>query len=259
MKGLYTKQELKNAFHAVGVRAGDTLFLHSNIGFFGILEGANGKEEYCSVFLDVLLDAVGGQGNICVPTFTYSFCKGQDFDPENTPSGMGSFVEYVRMHPQALRSHDANFSIAVIGPMAKALTENAPEHSFGKDSFGDRLIQCGAKLCNMNFDAASTIVHHIEKRMNVPYRQDKQFSGRVFENGQWKERRFIHYVRPLDNQKMNTDMEKVSRMAREDNLFHQVFLGRGSILYMELKQFSEVFCEKISQNPYCLTVAGNRP
>ena len=57
-----------------------TLFIHSNIGYFGKLDNLKNKDQLYK-FFDVLMDIIGN-GTIIVPTFTYSFQK-EVFDPRS--------------------------------------------------------------------------------------------------------------------------------------------------------------------------------
>jgi aminoglycoside 3-N-acetyltransferase len=253
---IYTKDDIVKSLKAVGLKKGDTVFSHSNIGFFGQLAGASYPADYGETFLSAFLEVIGDKGNICVPVFTYSFCKNQPFDPLTTPSEMGILAEYIRTHPSALRSIDSNFSVAVIGGNAKDLTQDVPEHSFGKNSFWDRLLGYGGKICNMNFDAGSTFLHYVEKDLSVPYRFDKAFYGKSLLNGKWTDKKYIHFVRHLDKPEWDTSMEKFDKLAREEGIVSETVLGRGSVILTSVKEVYLFIKEKVALNPYFLTVKG---
>ena len=75
----YTYQDLKEAFIAVGLKKGDLVFSHSNIGFFGVPEGKKSDDNAFNTILDALFDVIGEIGTLVVPTFTYSFSQGKIF------------------------------------------------------------------------------------------------------------------------------------------------------------------------------------
>ena len=123
----WTQNDLQRGLSSVGVRPGDTLFTLSNLGYFGIPAGGLTADNAFDTALGALRAAVGPEGTICVPTFTYSFCRGEDFDPASTPSSMGLFPERVRQLPSALRSEDPLFSIAALN--SAVTTGSIPNHA----------------------------------------------------------------------------------------------------------------------------------
>ena len=165
----YSKNDFKNGLINCGIKNGDKIFCHSNIGFFGFLEEADTIEKVCSDLLEVITDVIGSNGTIVVPSFTYSFGndkKQKVYDVELTPAtNMGVFSEFVRNHIQSYRSLDPMFSVYAIGKDSKALVENVSNECFGTDSFWDRFLRESGKICNFNFDSGSTLIHHIEKKI----------------------------------------------------------------------------------------------
>lgn len=226
----YTSGDMQRALESVGISEGDLIFSHSNIGFFGILENAETKSEYCEVIYRSLKNIIGDKGTLVVPTYTYSFMNNEVFDPDSAESSMGLFAEYVREHPQSSRSLDPNFSVAAIGPLAEPLIRDLPSHSFGKNSFWERFFTHGGKFCNFNFDGGSTFIHYVEKCLRVPYRWDKPFTGKIVRNGQTKKDIYYHFVRDLDNEKHHPDFASFDEFAREKGVVQRVDLGKGQIV-----------------------------
>ena len=108
----YTKNDIKNALIDVGIKKGDSIFIHSNLGFFGKLKDCQTIEDYCENVKDVFLDILGSEGTLIVPTFSYSFCNNEDFDAKKTQGICGAFSEYIRLSSESIRSEDPNFSIS---------------------------------------------------------------------------------------------------------------------------------------------------
>lgn len=254
MKRSYTRYELSKALQNIGIKKGMTLFLHTNIGFFGKMEDSTCIEEYPAIFLETIQNLIGEQGTICVPTFTYSFCNAEPYDILTTASNMGVFSEYIRLHPKSIRSEDANFSIAAIGKNAEEMVKNVPEYSFGQNSFWERFLQADGMICNFNFDAGSTFVHYIEKQMCVPYRYDKEFYGKSLIQGKWEERVFYHFVRYLNKPQWDTNMSYIDHIAREYQILQSASLGRGE---MNAQKSTDLFYrlkKLIEKNPFSLTL-----
>ena len=91
----YSKDDLVAAFRKAGLKTGQTVFSHSNIGFFGIPAEGNNRQIADRTVLEAFLEVLGDAGTLVVPTFSYSFCKGEVFDPDATPSTCGAWSEYI--------------------------------------------------------------------------------------------------------------------------------------------------------------------
>lgn len=229
MSSDYTRSDIVDSLRAVGLGEGDSVFSHSNLGFFGQLEAGNSKKEYCDIFYDAIRDVIGESGTFVVPTFTYSFTDGCFFNPSETESDMGMLSEYIRTHPESTRSSDPNFSVAAIGPNAEYFTKNPPSHSFGKNSFWERFLAAKGKFCNFNVTGI-TFVHYVEKCLSVPYRWDKPFFGEMQLCGSRTREVFYHFVRDLDNNSHAPDLEKFMSVCQDNGRLIRENLGKGQIL-----------------------------
>ncbi len=79
------------------------------------------------MYLEAILEVIGPEGTLIVPTFNFGFAKGEPYDPLTTPSvGMGAFSEFVRRLPGALRTSHPMQSIAVVGRWAADLAGAIP-------------------------------------------------------------------------------------------------------------------------------------
>jgi len=103
---------LAEHLRALGLRRGDFLAV------FGDIEG--GGEEAAERLVEELIEAVGPEGHIVVPTFTF----GAPFHPETTTAATGLLAECFRRRPGVLRTRHPTHSIAVRGPNARALVAN---------------------------------------------------------------------------------------------------------------------------------------
>ncbi len=252
MKHDYSKDGIISALKELGVRKGDNLFMHSNIGFFGRLGDAASQEDYYRIFKEAILEVIGSEGTMAVPVFSYSFCRGSVFDIDETPGVCGFFSEMLRKDPSAARSADANFSIAAIGANSVFFTGDAPEHSFGKGSFWDKFLQKKGKICNFNFDAGSTFVHYVEKSIGVNYRYDKAFKGVSKRNNVEKEEVFYHFVYDLGKPGDAPEFTKFHRKAVESGLAKTANVGRGQIVLVSAEDTFKLIEAEIPVNPFFL-------
>jgi aminoglycoside 3-N-acetyltransferase len=245
----YTFNDLKNALQELELKEGDNLFIHSNVGFFGVLQNANSAEDYYNIFKTAIFDVISKQGTLVMPTFTYSFCWNQVYDKNVSPSLCGLLAEQMRMDPEAIRSEDANFSIIAIGKLAEEFTQDPPEYSFGPNSFWEKFLNNDGIFVNFNFDAGSTFIHYVERTLQVPYRWDKPFPGTSIINGEPREGLFYHYVYDLENPDHEPNFPKFHKKAVEEGLVKKVNLGRGQIISITSRDTFNLIRKVIKKDP----------
>ena len=256
-KSDYSMKDIIQALRNVGIDDGDNIFIHSNIGFFGRLDGGNDRENYYRIFKDAIFEVIGDAGTLVVPTFSYSFCWNKVFDKEKTPGICGIFSEMVRMDPQSLRSDDANFSIATIGKNAEYFTKDTSAHSFGEKSFWKRFLKCDGKFCNFNYDSASTFIHYVEKLIDVEYRYDKIFPGKFVSSSKEIDGTFYHFVYDLDKSENSPDFTKFDKCAKKLGKAKIADLGRGQIVSISAKDTIELIKKEINKDPGFLIKGSN--
>ena len=248
-EGEFTQNDIINSLRELGIAFGDHIFIHSNIGFFGKLAAANNEHDVYLAFKNALHELVGKEGTVVHPTFSYSFCKGQNFDPNATPGVCGMLSEMARQDADYTRSHDPNFSITASGKLANFFTKNPDNHSFGKNSFFARFMEKGGVFVNFNFDAASTFVHYVERELQVEYRWDKAFEGEIIANGKAEKATFYHYVRDLAKPEHAPVFTKFDAKAKQLNLAKTVNLGRGQIVSISAKNTFDLIQKTLKTEP----------
>lgn len=183
-----SSESIYETLKEVGADDCETLFIHSDIAF-GLLKKCIRRNE----LLQVLYDQVASLGvkNLIFPTFTYSFPNHEDYYVESSKTSMGALNEYARKLNYRFRTDDPLLSVSV--PVSlKELFGNVGNHSLGEGSALDIVHHMdGVKFLFFGAEMADcfTYVHYIEKMMEVPYRFDMSFSGKViYEDGTMKER-----------------------------------------------------------------------
>ena len=250
----YSLESLISALIDIGIKKGDIIFSHSNIGYLGIPEGECTVENACSTILKAFLEVIGNEGTLCVPTFTYSFSQNKIFDPDITNSDCGIFTEYIRKHPNSYRSEDPCVSVSAIGKDAKRLTENIPVNAYGDNCFFNRFHRLNGKICNMNFDAGSTFIHYFERKLKVPYRFDKTFSGTMIKCNKSYKRNSTIWVRYLTDG-TSPKFEPFDLLAKKKHYYKTAKIGRGMIGSITVEDTYHLIKETISKRPWFLTEA----
>ena len=254
----YNKTQMVEAFRELGVRKGDVVFSHINIGYFGIPKAGNNVEAAFETIFDAFMEVLGTTGTLVVPTFTYSFCKGEVFDIENTTSTCGVFTEKLRNLPQAQRSMNPIFSVAAVGKKAVELTENISDECFGKDSFWDFFLSSNGVIVNLNLNAGSTFIHYVEKCLKVPYRYDKLFTGLYKKNGKLKRGSVIFFCNDLSNSDTTAAFESFDYLARKQGLLRMAKVGRGSVVAITASDTFDLIEKTLKNKPFFLTTGGAR-
>ena len=253
MKYDYTLQELENSLKQIGIHYGDNLFIHSNIGFFGRMEGVKTADDLCENFLIAIKKVIGDGGTFVLPTFSYSFCHNEVYNPKTTRSDCGLLTEYAIRQKDIVRSLDPNFSIAAWGKLAEEYTENPTHESFGEGSFWTRILKSGGKIVCMNFDCGSTFVHFVERSNSVPYRYNKAFNGTIeFNNGEILKDYAVHYV--FEGEQDYPTFDRLDKKCREQGICKTTNLGKGTVLAMDINEYYNLICESLKSNPRFLTV-----
>jgi aminoglycoside 3-N-acetyltransferase len=162
------KSSLDAHLAEVGVKSGMSLVVHSSLVSFGRIEGG------AATVYEALRRAVGDQGTVAVPTYTFHISPKDIFDPSTTASrGFGALSEWVRQIPGALRGTCPIHGYAAIGPDAETVANADETKSFGKGSAFDAMHGAGFHLLLLgcSFQQGGTFVHHVETEVGVPYRE----------------------------------------------------------------------------------------
>ncbi len=255
----YTYTDIVDALKSVGIKEGDTLFIHSNIGFYGRMENVKKPEELCDGFLRALCKVVGTEGTVVMPTFSYSFCHNEVYDAKTTPTTCGMLPEYMRKQEGVIRSNDPNFSVAAIGKLAEYYTENPAHESFGEGSFWERFLKNKGKILCMNMDCGSTFVHYIEHLNHVPYRYNKAFNGIwIDENGEEKRDYFVHYVCSMEKPEDVAYFVRLDEKCHAAGICKSASLGKGTLLVMDSEKYVDFISSTLKTEPRFLTVGGDK-
>lgn len=247
-----SRSQLSEALNAVGVQSGDGLLVHSALQLLGRPEGG------LQTVLDALLEAVGSEGTIAVPTFPFTFNRGMDYDPKTTPSkGMGAFSEFVRQQPAAYRTTHPMQCLALIGKEAEDMAKRDTLSAYEDSSAFDRMVKLGFKLLLLGADIqAASIVHYSEQRAKVPYRYWKDFSGRVKVDDRWQTRTYRMYVRDLDLDPQ-LRLAPIQRALEAANQWYSSPLNFGRIACCLLADFVAAADALLAADPWALV--ANKP
>ncbi len=289
-------EELIHILESLGIQGGDGLLIHSAVQYLGQPESRDTDQNYpgkpqneqtapggakvasVGIYYDAVCQVINchpfsvgtaeqrplrspqgstlPQGTLAVPTFNFSFGRGEVYDPKNTPSqGMGVFSEYVRNRPQAMRTLHPMQSIAVVGLWAPDLVSRDTASAFDPGSAFERMLELDFKLLLLGADIqAVSMVHYSEQRAQVPYRYWKDFTGPVIRSGDSinpETRTYRMYVRNLDiNPQLN--LHPIQEELERSSLWHSVAVNYGKISTCRLTDFVTITDQLLKKNPWIL-------
>jgi aminoglycoside 3-N-acetyltransferase len=230
------------------LREGDSAFIHSDIVPFGTLAAVD-RDWFFDSLLACFIKSVGLSGNILMPAFTYSFCKNEIFDVQNSPSTVGALTEAFRKRDGILRSLNPIFSAVGVGVTAlKLLTVD--EDCFGGNSIFGNLLKDNAWLIFFGVGLrAATFVHFIEQSHTVPYRYTKRFEGAVANMGAKYETYTDYYVRDLALNPI-LETESLEKRLTEEGALKITKLGEGFVKAVKARDFYEIGLDMLKKDIY---------
>lgn len=254
-KAFFTGGNLFDVVRSFGVSEDDDLCVHSAIHALGLPSIRDAEQLNGPLFLGAFADTlkrVVRRGTLLMPTFTYSFCKGERYDVQCTPSTVGVLTDYFRKMCGVKRTGDPIFSFAVSGAREKEYLDIS-DACFGDRSVFDRLYKNGAKMLALgcSLHSASTFVHYVEKLAGVPYRFDKIFSGVIVDDGIAREHRCTYFVRYLDRPSIFSEEKLRAFLLKTDNLEEAPF-GVGTLMLYDARRLCDDLLPALRRNPVLL-------
>ena len=249
----YRKNDIIRAYEDVGVERGRVVVLRTDLRFLGRF-AKTGREAILSAHFQALADLVDlSVGTIVVPTGTPSlFNTNKVFDSATTRSEMGALTEYVRTRSYAQRSFHPFISYAAIGQYANFICRKTSRHCFGPHTPEARLIELDGLDIGIGLHPrkGSSVVHHIEHIMGVPYRYTKEFEHPVIRDGVIRKELFYALVWYQECDIIRNMNRKIFECFQADGYkVAETPLGRGKIYSMSLRNFfmsaSAAICDDI--------------
>jgi aminoglycoside 3-N-acetyltransferase len=257
---LISAQQITDAIRSLGVAPGDTMMVQAELLSSLRVEGGT-REEKLATIVAGLRGAVA-EGTLILPAFSYSFCRGEVFDPETSATGIGPLPEYFRTLPGVRRTLDPIFSASVLGPVParweRRLFEEPNADALGDDGIFGFLRDVNAKLLlyGVVFNACS-FAHHLEQISDVPYRFWKEFPGTVRANGSERSLTVRYFVRDLDSDTVS-NFNPLGDALIEAGRARTTTIPRGpKLIVTDAHSVVDVGLEKLAEHPEYLLRRGH--
>ncbi len=254
--GQLDQSELVRGLRDAGLGLGDTVFVHLNLEALTPEPGSPGVERSAEAFFAALRQVIGAEGTVLVPTYTFSFCRQECFDVQETPTAGGpwspnaSVLEAFRRRPGVVRSADPIHSVAGEGPLAARLLSDVAPTCFGIGSVFHRLRESDAKICLVGLGLEeATLRHHSEEVAGAPFRYRKLFTGIIREGGTERKCGWIYNVRILAENGF-PEGRRLEQRARTEGLCRSAWVGRGEVLVIGARGLHQLTLAALADDPW---------
>jgi aminoglycoside 3-N-acetyltransferase len=243
------REDIVRGLRALGLSEGADVLVHSSLSSFGFVQGGT------DAVIDALLQTVGAQGTVLVPTLTGSEALNAQnppyFDPRRTPSWTGRIPETFRRRPDALRSLHPTHSVAAIGARAHDLTVG---HEYaitpcGPDSPYGRLAASGGYILLLGVThSANTTFHHVEESVGVPYHMQRGLvAARILREGREET---VHLM--LHRYGPRRHFERMEPLLRERGIQRDGAIGQSHVRLIDARRMVCLTRQALLQDPTLL-------
>jgi aminoglycoside 3-N-acetyltransferase len=251
-----------DALLSIGVREGSVVMVHPDAivaaQFPATPAARPGNEQRLDLLIEAIEAAVGSQGTLLMPAFSYSFTRGEPFDICNTPSAVGMVSERFRTRPGVRRTLDPIFSFAVRGHLAQELCTIPAKECFGAESVFAVLHRWNAQIVDLgcSMSRGGTFVHYVETAYGVDYRYKKRFSGIVISpDGLATECSVVYHVRDL-TRKSGADLRRLQKRLADDGKSRTVQIGKSRIMAVTANELFDTAWKMLDEDPVSLIAEG---
>lgn len=243
-----TNKSMMETLLSLGADKCDILYIHTSLSF-GTPNPDLKKKAMLGELLNVIMEL--GVKTVCMPTFTFSFCNGLDYNPATSASRMGVLNEFFRKQDGVIRSIDPLMSVALLGE-DKDLVTGVGHVSCGENSTFDKLrhrdnvkfLFLGPKIGD-----CLTYMHYMEWLYSVDYRYNRIFRGNVTIGDKTSVEEYALFVR-YKSVVPNTASYDYEQKMYDNGTAFIAKCGDGTISIVDEKNASMEYKKCLDENPY---------
>ena len=243
-----TNKSMIETLLSLGADKCDILYIHTSLSF-GTPNPDLKKKAMLGELLNVNMEL--GVKTVCMPTFTFSFCNGLDYNPATSTSRMGVLNEFFRKQEGVIRSADPLMSVALLGEDQDLVT-GVGHVSCGENSTFDKLrhrdnvkfLFLGPKIGD-----CLTYMHYMEWLYSVDYRYNRVFRGNVIIGDKTSVEEYALFVR-YKSVVPNTASYDYEQKMYDNGTAFVAKCGDGTISIVDEKDASVEYKKCLDENPY---------
>ena len=244
---MITKEIIINGLKELGLKQGDTALVHSSLSSFGYVDGG------ADTVIDALLETVGKEGTVLVPTLTGSEHLSAEnppvFDVRNTPCWTGKIPETFRKRQAAIRSLHPTHSVAAIGAKAKYITEGHEKclTPCGLNSPYTKIAESGGYVLLLGVDLeCCTMLHTAEELTNVNYVMQSGLVNATTIDGKGIEHKIRTGIHKYGDPR---NFAKMEPMLVEKKILVKGKVGKADVRLINAGKFLELTTEILKTKP----------
>ena len=215
------KDFLTEYFKNGGVEKNDKILLHSNLSELFKITKRKGFTFRVEDLLEFIIDYLGQDGTLILPSFNFDFCTKKYYSCKNTISKMGALTEKGRLKAGENKTWHPVYPFTVFGKIPKAEIEKKNYSALGRESIFNWLVENNGKISilNLNDQNSMTFYHHVEELLGASWRVKKIFKGKyeTFQDDIIDVDATI-YVRDL-KKGVKTDVNNMEKLLWSKNLY----------------------------------------
>ena len=242
------KSYIEKIFKKCGVSQGDNLFLHCDAIVTASIEGIDFTQKANTLF-DGIIEVLGPDGTLILPTFTYSATNGEVYNVQKTTSKVGLLTEHFRNRIGVKRSCNPIFSVAAFGKNAEKYALSSFVDCFGDATCFDLLLKQNSWIFTLgcSFDRI-TFIHYVDQIAGVNHRFFKTFPAKVINNNFLNYYDIRYYVRDLERQTI-TKLDKLKERLDKKEKLHKAEFGRFLLTGVTANDFYKEALAMIKEKP----------
>lgn len=259
---MYDKYKISKLLYELNINKGDTLVIHSDAMALAQFNEIGQKIDYNNFFKNIL-DYLGSNGTLALPTFTYSATNNQIYYPLKSKSKVGVISNKFLNFDGVKRTNHPIFSFGVIGKNEDELLNLEDYTCFGQNSIFTKLYELSSKIICLGCSTKNSItfMHHMEEKALVPYRKYIFFDGVISENKKSYKVKCMYYARDLSlkiNTKPSLDLFTKFIKNVNSNLFSEQSYGRLISTSISTKLFCDYAYPLLLKYPLLFIEEGEK-
>lgn len=153
------------------LKAGDNIYLASDVKQLAMLLKSRGEKLDFNLFIDLILNEIGNEGNLIIPAFTDSLESGSEWSASKSKPTIGALPNRVFRRKDFTRTVDPLHSVLIHGPLANQSYES--ESTFGDKSIFKAFLDGNFKQIFLDVDLQNsfTFIHFAEEEFGVKFRK----------------------------------------------------------------------------------------
>jgi aminoglycoside 3-N-acetyltransferase len=251
-KSSVTKDDIKASLRKLGLKKGDKVGVHSSLSSFGVVvSGAD-------VVIDALLEVVGKEGTIVMPTYSTNRIEVErtpeevaagvtwkykllPYDPKKTPCWTGTIPEVFRKRKGVVRSLQPTHSKAAFGKHAQEIVEAEDPSALG---CWRKLLELDGYILLMGVGLNScSSMHLAEERVQLPKHIIEKTTMPKWLAEKYPEQEWDVGYGPYP------DFAKMDELALENKIMKKAKVGEATLKLFKLKEMVNLYAEHLKRNP----------